>query len=394
VNNLKGINGVRAAALASATFALMAGLSTPAAALPGLFGDFQSVAPPRPAINAARAARPAVPVRAKARVAKTSPTTPGLIERPRGPLQILISLDRQQLTLYSGGEVIGRSRVSSGQRGHATPTGVFSIIQKDRWHRSNIYDDAPMYFMQRITWSGVAMHQGIVPNYPASHGCVRLPAAFAQQLWTTTQVGARVIITHDQIAPVEIEHPALFMPKREPAPAVAQVDSIKAAQQAWTFAELANSQPLAAMTMTDLAPSSSEPPAFAAPDTLQQRPPKPGPVSVFISRKEGKLFVRKGFEPLFDVPVTIDRANEPLGTHVFTAIASKGDAGLRWNVVTVTAQSGGTAQAKAALDRIAIPQATIDRISELVGPGASLIVSDQGLGPETGRGTDFIVLTR
>jgi lipoprotein-anchoring transpeptidase ErfK/SrfK len=312
-----------------------------------------------------------------------------LTDRPRGPLQIIISLDKQQLTLYSGGQVIAHSRVSSGKRGHSTPTGIFSVIQKDRFHRSNIYDDAPMYFMQRITWSGVALHQGVVPNYPASHGCVRLPAAFAQQLWTTTQIGARVIIAHDQVAPVEIEHAALFAPKRAAAPVVAQIDSIKAAQQAWKFAELVSSQPLVAM---DLAPAWTSPPNFAAPEAAPQRPLKAGPVSVFISRKEGKLFVRKGFEPVFDVPVTIDRPAEAMGTHVFTAIGSKGDAGLRWNVVSVTGRAG--AQAKEALDRITIPQAAIDRISELVGPGASVIVSDQGLGPETGKGTDFIVLTR
>ena len=118
---------------------------------------------------------------AKARAGKPATSLP---PRRNGPLQIIVSLDKQQLTLYSGGEVIAHSRVSTGQRGHSTPTGVFSIIQKDRWHRSNIYDDAPMYFMQRITWSGVALHQGVVPNYPASHGCIRLPEAFAKQMWT------------------------------------------------------------------------------------------------------------------------------------------------------------------------------------------------------------------
>jgi lipoprotein-anchoring transpeptidase ErfK/SrfK len=387
-NSTDGILGARATVLASATFALLAGLATPAQALPGLFGDVHPVTAPRFTSNPQRTTRPAPTPRK--RTVGTNTTSTGGIERPRGPLQILISLDKQQLTLYSGGDVIGRSRLSSGKQGHGTPTGIFSIIQKDRWHRSNIYDDAPMYFMQRITWSGVALHQGVVPNHPASHGCVRLPASFAQQLWTTTQIGARVIITHDQVAPVEIEHPLLFAPKRTSAPIVALADSIKAAQQAWTFTELVSSQPLAGMTMTDINPSPSAPPSFTAPDTTPSRPLKAGPVSVFISRKDGKLYVRKGFEPLFDVPVAIDRPTESLGTHVFTAIAPKGDAGLRWNVVSVTRG----AQAAAALDRITIPQEAIDRISELAGPGASLIVSDQGVGSETGKGTDFIVLTR
>ena len=105
---------------------------------------------------------------------------------------------------------VAHSRVSTGTPGHPTPTGVFSIIQKDRWHRSNLYGNAPMSFMQRITWSGVAMHQGIVPNYPASHGCIRLPEAFARQLWATTKMGARVIVARGDVTPVAIAHAKLF----------------------------------------------------------------------------------------------------------------------------------------------------------------------------------------
>ena len=129
------------------------------------------------------------------------------------------------------------------------------------------------------------------------------------------------------------------------------------------------------------------------------RPLKPGPISVFISRKEGKLYVRKGFAPLFDVPVAIEQPDQPLGTHVFTAIARKDDdASLRWTVVS-TASSQKAApvslpNATAALDRITIPQDALDRISALAAPCASLINSDQGLSQETGIGTDFIVLTR
>jgi hypothetical protein len=139
------------------------------------------------------------------------------------------------------------------------------------------------------------------------------------------------------------------------------------------------------------------------------RPLKPGPISVFISRKEGKLFVRKGFEPLFNVPVTFEQPDRPLGTHVFTALALNDDDTMRWNVVTVPtgwtkpsgkvknaepAVVGKPSTAAEALERVTIAQDAIDRISELMSAGASLIISDQGLGPETGTGTDFIVLTR
>jgi hypothetical protein len=147
------------------------------------------------------------------------------------------------------------------------------------------------------------------------------------------------------------------------------------------------------MAMSDLSSGPATPDAAApALDAVKPaaRPVKAGALSVFISRKEGKLFVRKGFEPLFDTPVTIDRPTEPLGTHVFTAVAPNADGTLRWNVVT--AQSG--ARPAAALDRVTIPQEAIERISELVAPGSSLTVSDYGLGSETGKGTDFIVLTK
>jgi hypothetical protein len=137
-----------------------------------------------------------------------------------------------------------------------------------------------------------------------------------------------------------------------------------------------------------------DPPAAAKPQQ-QTRALKPGPVSVFISRREGKLFVRKGFEPVFDTPVTIANPEQPLGTHVYTAIAANDDnASMRWTVVTAAAASGSTSSATAALDRITIPQDAIDQISELMSVGSSLTVSDQGLGPETGKGTDFIVLTK
>ena len=106
--------------------------------------------------------------------------------------------------------------------------------------------------------------------------------------------------------------------------------------------------------------------------------------------------MRKGFEPLFDVPVAIEHADQPLGTHVFTAMAQNDDPEtMRWTVISMAAsEAGSPASAAGALDRVAIPQDARDQISELLSPGASLIISDQGLGPDTGKGTDFIVLTR
>ncbi len=129
--------------------------------------------------------------------------------KPQGPLTIAISISQQRLKIYDAQGLFAESPVSSGKAGHSTPRGVFSIIQKRKWHRSNLYANAPMPYMQRITWSGVALHAGVLPGYPASHGCVRLPNAFAAQLWTWTRPGARVVITHDELTPAEIAHPQL-----------------------------------------------------------------------------------------------------------------------------------------------------------------------------------------
>jgi lipoprotein-anchoring transpeptidase ErfK/SrfK len=339
---------------------------------------------------------------------------------PQGILSIIVSLDRQELTLYSDAEPIATSRVSSGKPGHSTPTGVFSVIQKDRWHHSNLYDDAPMFFMQRLTQSGVALHQGVVPNYPASHGCIRLPEAFAQKLWGMTKLGVRVIVTHGDAAPVAISHPRLFtLPREETIAERAPLTPAQLVEAAFNneVAQLrppANAQAMAAVMFaqnltslpegatTDSITGTPVPAPRPAPQPQATAPLKAGPISVFISRKEGRLFVRQGFKPMFDVPVTFERPGDAIGTYVFTALAAKDDrASVQWRVVTVPtteaakAKGAGTELTPAtALDRVTIPADAVERITSLMSAGASLIISDQGLGSETGAGTDFIVLTK
>ena len=132
---------------------------------------------------------------------------------PKGPLQIIISIVDQRVSLFDNGALIARSSVSTGMEGHPSPLGVFSVISKQRWHRSNIYSAAPMPYMQRITWSGIALHAGVVPGHPASHGCIRLKNDFAVQLWHLTKRGTHVIIAHGDVQPVEITNPHLFQPK-------------------------------------------------------------------------------------------------------------------------------------------------------------------------------------
>ena len=331
---------------------------------------------------------------------------------PKGPLQIIISIAHQRVSLYDNGALIARSSVSTGIQHHPTPLGVFSVISKERWHRSNIYSAAPMPYMQRITWSGIALHAGVVPGRPASHGCIRLTNGFAIRLWHLTKRGTRVIIAHDDVQPVEITNPHLFKPKAASATPESRAATVAgnnvdvAAATHGPF--MSNAEAQEATTLQ--APSSA--PAGVVPQKVV-------PISVFVSRKLSKLFVRRGFTPLFDVPVKIQNPEQPLGTHVFTAMEFQDEGtAIRWIVVSMpdefpSMSDGSTKKREApakqiteatqpvllpnkantALDRIEIRQDVVDRISELLTPASSLIISDYGISHETGKDTDFIVVT-
>ncbi|WOH84958.1 L,D-transpeptidase family protein [Bradyrhizobium sp. BEA-2-5] len=141
--------------------------------------------------------------------------------KPQGPLIISVSIDQQRVSLYDANGLYAESPVSTGMKGHSTPMGVFSVIQKHKFHRSNIYSDAPMPYMQRITWSGVAMHAGVLPGYPASHGCIRMPMSFAVKMYNWTRMGARVFVTPGTISPESFSHPLLVTQKVAPQQPVA-----------------------------------------------------------------------------------------------------------------------------------------------------------------------------
>jgi hypothetical protein len=131
---------------------------------------------------------------------------------PSGPVVIVVSLDEQRAYVYRNGIGIGVTTISSGKKGHETPAGVFSILQRETVHYSNKYDDAPMPFMERLTWDGVAMHGGTLPGYPASHGCIRLPQAFARKLFEITARGTTVVVADSRSAPAAVVHPAVLAP--------------------------------------------------------------------------------------------------------------------------------------------------------------------------------------
>jgi len=408
---------------------------------------------------------------------------------PQGPLVINVSIDRQKLTIYDANGVFAQSPVSTGRSGHGTPLGVFSVIEKQVFHRSNLYHSAPMPHMQRLTWSGVAMHAGSLPGYPASHGCIRMPAAFATSMYRWTTLGARVIVTADEVAPSAFSHP--FLASRElmlrpavssdpppgPPPTIAPVETAPSdvPLQAQPVPELRSTlgyqEAIADVLLThddaipviglatsaeqDAAinpesPASFDPEAVSslatpthdatAPATAATQAGKPEPgrqetrketkqeskpdsrIAVFISGSQARVYVRENFAALFDAPVTIAPADRPLGTHVFTAVSDPKDAAtLRWSVVSMPLppppardgragrrhrhrQAAATVSEKPrpapdsaseALDRITIPVDTMTRITGLLVPGSSIIVSDQGVDPDkTGKGRDFTVRQR
>ena len=192
--------------------------------------------PPATVTLAAIAALTALTADAAARQARPAPPTEATAPRDAGePIMAIVSIQSQQVTFYDAEGWILRAPVSTGTKERETPAGVFAVIDKEIDHRSNMYDDAWMPHMQRITWNGIALHGGPLPGYAASHGCVRMPFGFAEKLFGKTRIGMRVIISPNDAEPVELSHPALFMPKADAvaaAPARAETLAREAAEAA------------------------------------------------------------------------------------------------------------------------------------------------------------------
>ncbi len=373
----------------------------------------------------------------------------------KGPLQIFISINQQKLHLYSDGVHVSDTSIATGVPRLPTPLGVFSVIQKQVFHRSNIYSGAPMPYMQRITWSGVAMHEGESIGHRASHGCIRMPHDFAVRLYRLTKLNTRVIIANSELKPTEFADPHLFVHKEIPPvvgsrgdpvdngaePVVAKSASLTVHGNAFTPVQSDVVTPQAAPPAmkpdqkTESAASGADPGAsgVAAPptsptptDLAKVAAAKQMPISIFISRKRQRLYIRQDFAPLFDSAVTIAQPDAPLGTHVFTALEFTGPERtiLRWNVVSLPGEppkhvryvkehgdrhgrvrrreieeerAGDTPPPQGPEEvfaRIEISPEVRDAIAQMIIPGSSLIISDQGLGDETGESTDFIVVTR
>ncbi|MBB3564237.1 peptidoglycan hydrolase-like protein with peptidoglycan-binding domain [Rhizobium sp. BK512] len=386
-------------------------------------------------------------------------------------LQIFVSKDKQSLAVYDGAEVVATSKISSGKDGHTTPSGIFSVIEKQKYHESNIYSNAPMPFMQRLTWSGIALHESnSVPRYPASHGCVRMPGAFAKSLYKMTEMGVPVVITDSELTPEPIDHPTLFRPDRpEPAPLLTDVELRPAIGDAKTQVQVAMNETTAALPipqfqlqapaaetspisilmtrrtlrenvvdiqtlLNQLGFAAGEPDGLAGSATVQAinafkalRPKEfardKGLITDTLLREvyaaagrgeppNGVIMVRKDFKPLFEAPITIADPALALGTHFFSLHSVDEAAGTAdWLGVTLennlsreTVKRLGIANQESsiisgrpiarALSRISMSEETRHRIDALISPGSTLTISDTGVGPETGNGTEFITITR
>jgi hypothetical protein len=269
---------------------------------------------------------------------------------PAGPLAIIVSLTKQRVFVYRNGIQIGSSPCSTGKKGHETPTGVFTILQKEKEHYSSTYDNAPMPFMERLTWDGIALHAGKLANYPVSHGCVRLPPAFAAKLYEVTQVGTPVIIASDHTQPASVFDPGLIL-------------GAKAKQELAKVAKKTK-------------------PKFSQTDAV---------TSILVSRADKAIFVLQNGDTVAQGQVTIANPGKPLGSHVF--ILQKGDErGFTWVASGFDTGKRAAKPDTSVLERITPPQDVQAAIDQRMKPGMVFITTDLPAAPDTRTDKKFKVM--
>jgi hypothetical protein len=284
---------------------------------------------------------------------------------PRGPMVMIVSLPEQLAYVYRNGVIIGASTVSTGKKGHETPTGVFTILQKHQDHYSSKYDNAPMPYMQRLTWSGVALHAGRLPGYPASHGCVRMPYEFAQKLFGETKTGLTVVVSDKEQFPGTVVHPGL----------VAPVD--------------AKGQPI------------SEPSLVSELVWRPEASPE-GPVTILITNEDRRISVFRGGVEIGRAPFTLKDPSRKITLHVLTMLEpsavgpldpATGEPIPRWLMISGAEETSySTDQLLAVFD---VPPDFLRRLATVVGPGTTLVVTQPAAtnSTRTTVTTDFTVVT-
>jgi hypothetical protein len=269
---------------------------------------------------------------------------------PEGPVAIIVSLPKQRVYVYRNGILIGSSSCSTGKEGYETPTGVFTILEKEEEHYSNTYDDAQMPMMERLTWDGVAIHAGNLPGYPASHGCVRLPRAFADKLYGVTQIGTPVIIAGDHTEPSSVPDPGLLL-------------GAKASEQI-------------AKTGKKTKPSFSTSNAVT---------------SILVSRADKSIYVIQNGDIVAQGTAEIEDPGKPLGSNVF--ILEKGDEnGFTWVASGYSSGSNAKKPSTSVVERITPPQDVQKAIDERMKPGMVFVTTDKPASPDTRSGKDFVVM--
>lgn len=253
---------------------------------------------------------------------------------PDGPMLFIINLKTQRALLYRNGLPIAATTVSTGRRGRETPTGIFTILEKQVVHHSSKYDDAPMPYMERLTWQGVALHAGHLPGYPASHGCIRMPAGFAKLLYRVTSLGMTVVIANVPAAPRVAPTPALL---------------------------------------------SSDPPDIGGGGAISWTPEKAprGPVSVIVSSSDHRALVLRNGVVIGSAPVSV---NAPVtGTFAY-ALRSIDAQGQHWVRIALSGPSPRNQQVpREEWQKFTAPDAFKKNVASIVGPGMTIVVTPDSL---------------
>lgn len=274
---------------------------------------------------------------------------------PDGPVAVIVSLPEQRVHVYRNGIRIGVSTCSTGREGHRTPTGVFTVLQKDRNHRSSTYNNAPMPNMNRLTWSGIALHAGQLPGYPASHGCVRLPLEFSRLLFTVTHIGTAVIIAGDHTDPARVVHPGLVL------------------------------SPDAEARLAEAAAG-----VRARPGQTQDGNAVP-PLSILVSGAERRIVVFENGDIVAEGAAEIAQPGLALGSHVYT-LAASADGRTYWHGIGHRGDLRAEALDAATLHRIQAGRAVQAEIQRRLHVGAVLTTVDLPLTADSRTGKDFVIV--
>jgi len=261
---------------------------------------------------------------------------------PSGPVLMVINISTQRAVLYRNGVPIGITTVSTGKAGHLTPLGVFTVLQKQVEHFSSIYDNAPMPYMQRLTWGGVALHGGSLPGYPASHGCIRLPKEFARLLYGETHLGMTVMIVRTDMLPA-------FAPTVDPLPPQNEERGGLSAEFSWR----------------------------------PERAPE-GPITILVSATDKVIVVLRNGRQIGAAPVTID---VPVTRPMLFVLQSVDSAGRHWASVALPGQ--GAEPVALSGGSVHMPDAFRSQLLSITQPGTTVLVTADSVGtrssPRPGR---------